>query len=106
MAQPASSSAPKAMSAGTTPTSTNSVGRVRSASDQLIAPGPGEPAELMSDQPSAAWLGLSRATFWRRVADGTLPRPIRLGGRTLWRRSELRAVIDNLAAERDGNTEK
>ena len=66
----------------------------------------GEPAELMSDQSSAAWLGLSRATFWRRVADGTLPRPIRLGGRTLWRRSELRAVIDNLAAERDGNTEK
>ena len=66
----------------------------------------GEPAELMSDQSSAAWLGVSRATFWRRVADGTLPRPIRLGGRTLWRRSELRAVIDNLTAERDGNPEK
>ena len=60
----------------------------------------------MSDQSSAAWLGLSRATFWRRVADGTLPRPIRLGGRTLWRRSELRAVIDNLAATRDRNPEK
>ncbi len=67
---------------------------------------PGEPAELMSDQSSAAWLGLSRATFWRRVADGTLPRPIRLGGRTLWQRSELRAIIDNLAAERDRNPEK
>lgn len=58
-------------------------------------------AELMSDAAAAAWLGIARATLWRRVGDGTLPAPIRLGGRTLWRRSELAAALDRLAAERD-----
>lgn len=60
-----------------------------------------EPAELMSDTCAAGWLSVSRASFWRRVADGTLPGPIKIGGRTLWRRSELLAVIEGLAEERD-----
>ena len=59
-------------------------------------------AFLLSDNAAAAFCGLSRATLWRRVDDQTLPKPIKVGGRTLWRRDELLAAIDRLTIERDG----
>jgi prophage regulatory protein len=62
----------------------------------------GEPALLLSDQSAAAMMGVSRATLWRRVNLGEWPRPIKLGGRTLWRRDELLEVIEKATAERDG----
>lgn len=49
---------------------------------------------LLSDSATAELLGISRATVWRRVADGTLPRPLKLGGATRWRRDELLAALD------------
>jgi predicted DNA-binding transcriptional regulator AlpA len=55
-------------------------------------------AFLLSDHAAAAWLGMSRATFWRRVGDGTFPQPVRIVGRTLWRRDELLAAVDRAAA--------
>lgn len=58
-----------------------------------------EPAILLSDHTASALLGISRASFWRRVADGTFPKPIKIGGATRWRRSELIEAIDR-AAER------
>lgn len=61
-----------------------------------------EPAILLSDNAASALLGISRATFWRRVKDGTLPEPIRIGGATRWRRDELLAALDRAAAERNG----
>jgi predicted DNA-binding transcriptional regulator AlpA len=60
------------------------------------------PALLLSDAAAAAWLGISRATFWRRVNDGTMPRPIKIGGATRWRLDELRAAVDRATAQRDG----
>lgn len=59
-----------------------------------------EPALLLSDNAGAALLGISRATFWRRVNDQTLPPPIRLGGSTRWRRDELMAAVERASAER------
>ena len=59
-----------------------------------------EPALLLSDHAGAALLGISRATFWRRVADNSLPQPLKLGGLTRWRRSELIAAIEQTAARR------
>src|SRR5262245_62170361 len=38
--------------------------------------------------------GVSTATWWRLHAAGKVPAPIRLGGRTLWRRMELRAFVE------------
>ncbi|MFT4794025.1 MAG: putative DNA-binding transcriptional regulator AlpA [Paracoccaceae bacterium] len=35
---------------------------------------------LLSDYDASDLLGLSRATLWRRVSDGTLPQPVRIGG--------------------------
>lgn len=61
-----------------------------------------QPAVLLSDFSASALMGVSRATLWRRVASGEFPRPIKLGGRTLWRRDELLAVIERATAERDG----
>lgn len=61
-----------------------------------------EPALLLSDDAAAALLGISRATFWRRVADGTFPQPIRISRSTRWRRDELIAALDRLAGQRDG----
>jgi predicted DNA-binding transcriptional regulator AlpA len=59
-------------------------------------------AFLLSDNAAAAWLGISRATFWRRVGDGTFPQPVRIVGRTLWRRDELLAAVDRAAAGNGG----
>jgi predicted DNA-binding transcriptional regulator AlpA len=61
-----------------------------------------EPAILLSDHAGAALLGISRATFWRRVADRTLPPPLKLGGVTRWRRTDLIAAIERAAAARPG----
>jgi predicted DNA-binding transcriptional regulator AlpA len=52
---------------------------------------------LLSDRAAAELLDVSRATFWRRVSDGTLPQPVKLGGATRWRRDDLLAALDRLA---------
>jgi excisionase family DNA binding protein len=45
---------------------------------------------LLATKEAAAMLGISRATFERLRAAGKIgPAPIRLGGRVLWKRSEL-----------------
>ena len=58
-----------------------------------------ETAILLSDNAAAALLGISRATFWRRVKDGTFPQPVKIGGATRWRRAELLAAVDRLSAD-------
>ena len=59
-----------------------------------------EPSILLSDNAAAALIGISRATFWRRVNDGTMPEPVKLGGATRWYRSEVVAALDKLGAGR------
>ena len=58
-------------------------------------------ALLLNDATAAEWLGISRATFWRRVRDKTFPEPIRIGGATRWRRDELLAALDRASAKHD-----
>ena len=38
--------------------------------------------------------GLSRSTIYAWMDDGRFPLPLRVGGRRLWRRSEIAAWID------------
>ena len=60
------------------------------------------PAPALLDVKSvAALLQSSPATIWRRVNDGTMPRPIRIGGMTRWARDEIDAVIDRAKRARD-----
>lgn len=56
---------------------------------------------LIRDKDAAAMIGASVSTFWRRVADGTIPPAIKIGGMSRWRRSEIEAVIAHAAAQRD-----
>jgi prophage regulatory protein len=45
-------------------------------------------------------LPFSPATFWRKVKDGTFPKPVKLGARiTAWRVGDVRAWIAAQAAE-------
>lgn len=55
---------------------------------------------LIRDLDEAKILGCSRATFWRRVKDGTIPKPTRIGGMTRWPASEIQAVIERAKARR------
>ena len=55
---------------------------------------------LIRDSEAARMLGCSKATFWRRVADHTIPRPVKIGGMSRWPRSEISAVIEQAKAER------
>ena len=55
---------------------------------------------LFRDADVARVLGCSKATFWRRVADGTIPRPLKIGGMSRWPPSEILAVIDHAKTQR------
>jgi predicted DNA-binding transcriptional regulator AlpA len=41
-----------------------------------------------------------KATFWRLVADGTIPRPVKIDSMSRWPKSEIDAVIDWAKAQR------
>lgn len=55
---------------------------------------------LLTVREGAALLQVSIPTFWRRVADGTIPKPVKLGGLSRWPRSEVLAVIETAKAAR------
>lgn len=40
-----------------------------------------------------AVVGISNSTLWRRVQDGSLPKPYKLGSCTFWNVGELRRAI-------------
>lgn len=45
----------------------------------------------------------SRSSIYRRVADGTFPKPVKIGPRKVgWVESEIEAHIASRIAERDG----
>lgn len=58
------------------------------------------PDPLLKDREAAKLLEVSLATFWRRVKDGTVPRPIKLGSMSRWPRSEILEVIEKAKAAR------
>lgn len=54
------------------------------------------PAELLSVEEVGRMLGISSRTVWRRVSAGEIPEPIKVGGSTKWRRTDIQAMIDLL----------
>ncbi len=42
----------------------------------------------------AAYIGCHVATVWRKVHSGDIPKPIKIVGRTVWRRAEIEALIE------------
>jgi predicted DNA-binding transcriptional regulator AlpA len=59
------------------------------------------PDPLLTAKEAMAELGLSRASFYRRIDDGTIPRPLRLGSVCRWPASEIAAVIETAKARRN-----
>lgn len=56
---------------------------------------------LIRERDACNLLGISRATLWRRVKDGTIPRPVKIGGATRFPLSEILHVIDLAMAMRE-----
>ncbi len=48
---------------------------------------------LLDARSAAALIGVSRSAWWVYHNAGKCPKPIQLGGRTLWRADELRAWV-------------
>lgn len=55
---------------------------------------------LLTAREGAKVLQVSIPTFWRRVADGTVPKPVKIGALSRWPRSEIVAVIEHAKAAR------
>ncbi len=55
---------------------------------------------LLDARKSAAVLDVSVPTFWRRVADGTVPKPLKIGALSRWPRSEIDHVIEKAKVRR------
>ncbi len=63
--------------------------------------GHNEGPALLDVKAVAALFQASPSTIWRRVNDGTMPRPVRIGGMTRWARDEIDAVIARAKRARD-----
>lgn len=55
---------------------------------------------LLTAREGAIYLQISIPTFWRRVADGTIPRPVKLGSLSRWPQSEIAGVLEQAKARR------
>lgn len=55
---------------------------------------------LLTARESALTLDVSVPTFYRRVADGTVPHPVKIGSLSRWPKSEIIAVIETAKQKR------
>jgi predicted DNA-binding transcriptional regulator AlpA len=49
---------------------------------------------LCTDKEAAEMLAMGRSTFWKKVGDRLLPGPVKIGGLTRWRVSDLRRHLE------------
>lgn len=48
---------------------------------------------LVRDTTAAKMLDMGRSTFWKAVRDKLLPEPVKIGGLTRWRVSDLQQYL-------------
>lgn len=58
-----------------------------------------EPKQLLNIKDVSTALNISTATIWRLIKAGTIPAPIKIGGSTRWRRSDIEAIFASPEAE-------
>ena len=51
--------------------------------------------ELIRDEEVAKRLSCGKSTVWRWASEGIIPKPIKIGGASRWRRSEIDAAINS-----------
>jgi predicted DNA-binding transcriptional regulator AlpA len=49
---------------------------------------------LVTAAEAAALLSMGKSTFWREVAKGNLPDPVKMGGLTRWRVADLLRCVE------------
>lgn len=54
------------------------------------------PPDWLDTDTASYMVSMSVDTFTRRVEDGTLPKPVVLGGKRLWHRGRLSEALDRL----------
>lgn len=59
---------------------------------------------LISAKQVATLLGCSESNTWFKTANGTLPKPIKIGNSTRWIQSEIEALIEQKKAARNDCT--
>jgi predicted DNA-binding transcriptional regulator AlpA len=62
---------------------------------------PLQSGRLIRDAEGAAMLGCSKATFWRLVAKGAIYPPIKIGGMSRWKVSDVQKLIEQAAQGRN-----
>lgn len=60
-----------------------------------------EAEPLLTDREGAQLLNCGRSTFWRWASEGVIPKPLKIGGMSRWKLSELQAVIAKADAQRE-----
>lgn len=55
---------------------------------------------LLTDKEVGALLGISRASVWNRVSDGTLQKPVKLGRTSRFPQSEILGAIEAAKQQR------
>lgn len=55
---------------------------------------------LLTDREAAALISCGKSTIWRWAAEGVIPRPLKIGGMSRWRLSDIEAVIAKADAQR------
>jgi predicted DNA-binding transcriptional regulator AlpA len=61
------------------------------------------PPRGLSRVQSAAYIGVSASLFDQMVADGRMPKPIRVNSRVIWDRQSLDAYFEMLPDDADKN---
>lgn len=78
----------------------NFAGNVGTGGHPAIAGGAIDvPDPLLTDKEVCSQLSCARSTLWRWVAEGTIPRPLKIGGTSRWRQSTVTRVVDEAEAE-------
>lgn len=49
---------------------------------------------LIRDRDVADMLGCAKSTVWRHAATGIIPKPVKIGGMSRWRKSGIVAMIN------------
>ena len=56
---------------------------------------------LLTDREVVSVLGCSRSTLWRWTQEGSFPKPMKFGGMSRWKSSDIDNFIASASAERD-----
>jgi predicted DNA-binding transcriptional regulator AlpA len=53
----------------------------------------------LTEAMTCAYLGISRTSLWRGVSAGTIPKPVTICGRRIWRLDDLNDFLSSLTPD-------